>query len=604
MAQIDIPSSSSHKGGKKHYGDGKGGEQTWLTNIKSTFKNFSQMWRVSEKVCIYRVSKSITKYKPEVYIPLVVSFGPYHHKANHELSRMDEHKLEAVNRMLIRLGTKDVAKLIGEIQRLDPKIRECYEEPINMDGETLSWMFAMDACFILEFLRKWDDNYFSLIFQTGSKENSMFRAILDDIKKLENQIPLFILITLLQLEYGTYERATTELADLLSGFIDFNGFPLFPLSYRDGFKKLKALISTQPPPCHLLDLNRMLIKDMLTNPNTESVIARGTNPNAESVIASRTNPNAESGTAGEPNHGLCGWFRNVGLPGWMQRPSSNSYRENPLIERRSSSDVESLDNSRSTPCAELLTNPNTESSIDSVRNSNVESGTAGEPDHGRCSWLTNVGLRGWMQLPSIIPSPALPSRDSRAASHCETLDDSRSTPCAELLHKAGIKFVPGNLGFQKRRFGKAMLSFPRIVVMDSTEISLRNLMAYEDCQMCSWSPEKTIISHFIRLLDDLIDSERDVSLLRKARIIQSWVGSDEDTARMINGLCDGIIFSSIKDFELVMEKARDHYKSQWKVWISQFQHEHFSKPWYVVSILAATALLVMTFIQTLNSGKK
>ncbi|GLJ34776.1 hypothetical protein SUGI_0699940 [Cryptomeria japonica] len=137
-----------------------------------------------------------------------------------------------------------------------------------------------------------------------------------------------------------------------------------------------------------------------------------------------------------------------------------------------------------------------------------------------------------------------------------------------------------------------------------TETLLRNLMAYKECQRRVWYPEDTVISHFVALLDDLIDSEKDVSVLRKSLVIRSYLGSDERIASMFNRLCDDITFDSIENFELVMKEARDHYSSQWKVWMSQFRQEHCSKPWYILSIVAAILILGMTAVQTVFSVKK
>ncbi|GLJ34763.1 hypothetical protein SUGI_0699670 [Cryptomeria japonica] len=112
---------------------------------------------------------------------------------------MDQHKLEAVHRVSTRLK-RDVSTFIAEFEKLELEIRECYEEPIDLDGKSLSWMLAMDACSIFESCKssavsrsKSDSGFFSLIFQIDDVKNSMFYAMLDDLIKLENQIPLFVI---------------------------------------------------------------------------------------------------------------------------------------------------------------------------------------------------------------------------------------------------------------------------------------------------------------------------------------------------------------------------------------------------------------------------
>ncbi|GLJ34489.1 hypothetical protein SUGI_0693640 [Cryptomeria japonica] len=327
--------------------------------------------------------------------------------------------------------------------------------------------------------------------------------------KLENQIPLFILIELLQLEFGTRTLAIAQLAALLSTYKVFCGFPLSSSLPGNAELTLKKYIEKDP--CHLLDLYRMMIKNLLSHSNLESASP------------------VEQYSCNGPIHNINGKRRRYGrwinlkLPGWMQKLS--------FI------DISSPDESYSTLCTK---------------------------------------------------SP----------------DDSRSTLTAELLNGAGIKFQPGKIGFEKRRFGSSLLSLPQIQVWDNTETLLRNLMAYEECRRCSWSPEETLISHYVHLFKDLIDSDKDVYLLRKSQVIWNFVGSDEDIVRMFNHLTDGITFHSIQEIEVVMKEAREHYNSLWNVWMKQFKKEHCSKPWYILSRVAATLVLGMTAVQCIYSVKK
>ncbi|GLJ34483.1 hypothetical protein SUGI_0693550 [Cryptomeria japonica] len=143
-------------------------------------------------------------------------------------------------------------------------MKEFSAEPIEMDGLTLSWMLAMDACFILEFLKSFavtrdesDIDCFSFVFPNKDFENSMFGGILDDIMKLENQIRLFFLIALLQLEFGNRTLGISKLAALLSTHKVFGGFPFS--SSLPGNSELTLKKYIEKDPCHLLDLYRMMI---------------------------------------------------------------------------------------------------------------------------------------------------------------------------------------------------------------------------------------------------------------------------------------------------------------------------------------------------------
>ncbi|GLJ34772.1 hypothetical protein SUGI_0699850 [Cryptomeria japonica] len=326
-------------------------------------------------------------------------------------------------------------------------------------------------------LGAFSQNTHNPVFQNKDIQNSTFFNIQVDILKLENQIPLFALITLLELEVSEHAKSElgallqpdelesrtrkdviAELAALLSTTTVFRGFPFSPLLSSDEVKlKLKNKRREQRP-CHLLDLYRIVIKHIISDREYE-------------------------------------WYTKVAPP------------------------------------------------------------------------FRNIDLR--------------------------------STLSAQLLDSAGIKFQPGKIGFRKRMFGKSTLSLPQIIVDDTTETFLRNLMAYEECQRCSLNPEETLISHYVRLLDCLIDSEKDVFVLRNSGVIRSLGGNDDHIAHMFINLAAGTTFSPINEFENVMEEARKHYSNHWKVLMTEFQRAYCSKPWHAVSLVAATTLLVMTFIQTM-----
>ncbi|GLJ51374.1 hypothetical protein SUGI_1092270 [Cryptomeria japonica] len=75
------------------------------------------------------------------------------------------------------------------------------------------------------------------------------------------------------------------------------------------------------------------------------------------------------------------------------------------------------------------------------------------------------------------------------------------------------------LRFDKK---KDTLFLPVIWVSDATEMIFWNLMAVDVCQ----EKELTVISEYVFLMNSLIESDKDVALLRKKGVIQSSIGSD------------------------------------------------------------------------------
>ncbi|GLJ34457.1 hypothetical protein SUGI_0692960 [Cryptomeria japonica] len=106
-------------------------------------------------------------------------------------------------------------------------------------------------------------------------------------------------------------------------------------------------------------------------------------------------------------------------------------------------------------------------------------------------------------------------------------------------------------------------------------------------------------------LDDLIDSENDVAVRKREKIICSKLGSDAEIAVMFNNcICKKITETKYESLEITMRQARKHYNSRLKRWVSEFKKENCSKPWYVVSGVVAALILVMTAVQTVYAVKK
>lgn len=170
-------------------------------------------------VSIFRVPKTLMKESKEgeAYVPATVSFGPYHHA---KFPLMEHYKGKALHRMIRRRmngcdpnnmdfsarAMKEILELEGEMLLLETEIKEKYEEEIDRDGQILAEMLILDGSFILEILRTLggdhspeENGYYEPLFQSRKIKYTKI-DILNDILKLENQIPLIVLRKLLQWE--------------------------------------------------------------------------------------------------------------------------------------------------------------------------------------------------------------------------------------------------------------------------------------------------------------------------------------------------------------------------------------------------------------------
>lgn len=148
----------------------------------------------------------------------------------------------------------------------------------------------------------------------------------------------------------------------------------------------------------------------------------------------------------------------------------------------------------------------------------------------------------------------------------------------------GIKFKSGCFS--------AQVEVPTLYIFEYTKAVLSNMIAHELCRT-----SYRVLAAYIDFMTSLIDSSKDVKELREKKILFTTLKSDEEVAivcRQINllGWKNGNIFVDIK------QEIQAHYDNHGKTWLAELRHAHFRTPWTAVTLLAATSLLVLTFLQT------
>ncbi|KAH1085080.1 hypothetical protein GYH30_017219 [Glycine max] len=69
-----------------------------------------------------------------------------------ELYEMQRYKLAAAKRFQKQLQSLKLDNLVDQLTKLEQRVRACYHKFLDFNGETLVWMMAIDASFLLEFL--------------------------------------------------------------------------------------------------------------------------------------------------------------------------------------------------------------------------------------------------------------------------------------------------------------------------------------------------------------------------------------------------------------------------------------------------------------------
>ncbi|XP_060186342.1 UPF0481 protein At3g47200-like [Lycium barbarum] len=175
-------------------------------------------------------------------------------------------------------------------------------------------------------------------------------------------------------------------------------------------------------------------------------------------------------------------------------------------------------------------------------------------------------------------------------------------PCFEVDDYTEIPFSYSDLGDSTAlfdiKFENGQMKIPCFEVNDYTETLFRNLVAYEQ-QSCDVHPK--CFSDFAAFMDYLIDSDKDVSLLRRKGIISNQLGEDNEVANIFNKIGQGIIFSTDFYYKDLCRAAIQHSEKPWNRIMANLRSNYFHSPWAGASTVAAIILLLLTATQTVLS---
>ncbi|KAL3813055.1 hypothetical protein ACJIZ3_014323 [Penstemon smallii] len=197
-------------------------QKRWVLAME---KNFPQEHIVDinffTPTSIFKIPKTLTETNPEAYTPQHLGLGPYHH-LRPELYPMQKPKVAAVNNYLKSKNPKSFQKVVDALVQFEPLLRQCYDQYLDLDIQTLAWILTIDGLYLLQFLENYSQNN-SEELNTG------------DIMMLENQIPVIILKSI---------RQALQICQDEVDYLLFNQFHRFcevksPLKLNEEFPVLK-----------------------------------------------------------------------------------------------------------------------------------------------------------------------------------------------------------------------------------------------------------------------------------------------------------------------------------------------------------------------------
>ncbi|KAG6543321.1 hypothetical protein Mapa_015235 [Marchantia paleacea] len=179
--------------------------------------------------------------------------------------------------------------------------------------------------------------------------------------------------------------------------------------------------------------------------------------------------------------------------------------------------------------------------------------------------------------------------------------DARITPVPSVtqLRKAGIRIRSGSQVGCKLLLGegggcgviKPTLFLPKLEIDDNTERILQNLVAFE---LVSASEHE--LMSYLHFMNGLIKTEEDVQSLQRGNKAVIWIhppSNEFEVVTMFGNLLQNCYFhESGKSRELRTELSKCYSRS-WRHWFITFVEAFCSRSWILISLIAATLILVV-----------
>ncbi|KAG0487721.1 hypothetical protein HPP92_009816 [Vanilla planifolia] len=211
---------SGHAITKRSY-DYHSDELQWVIQIRQSLQHEIEEEEENNLISIPAVPKPLQCGSLAAYIPQTIAIGPYH-QLRAELNDMARCKLSAAKRIRQQLRGRKFQDIIDAFITTEHKIRAHYQRYINFNVETLAWIMAIDACFLLEFLQFYAFKNVNILQEVSpliSVRRSLHNGVLRDVLMLENQMPLFLLKRVMNFCCASSQEAEDMLSTMVMSFI-------------------------------------------------------------------------------------------------------------------------------------------------------------------------------------------------------------------------------------------------------------------------------------------------------------------------------------------------------------------------------------------------
>ncbi|KAJ0792347.1 hypothetical protein HanOQP8_Chr01g0017041 [Helianthus annuus] len=178
-------------------------------------------------------------------------------------------------------------------------------------------------------------------------------------------------------------------------------------------------------------------------------------------------------------------------------------------------------------------------------------------------------------------------------------------PSVVNLDRAGVKFKPNKyptwlMGMEVKLYmfpcffgslSKPTLRIPVLKIFYSTEMVLRNLIAYEQS-----GRTHSYVTSYAVAMDMLVDTQEDAEKLVDSGVLVNNIGSKDVVANMINSICKGPILADFF-YEEQWVKLSKYCDAYWLKYIANLKRTYFSSPWNIIALVAGIILFTLMWFR-------
>lgn len=171
-------------------------------------------------------------------------------------------------------------------------------------------------------------------------------------------------------------------------------------------------------------------------------------------------------------------------------------------------------------------------------------------------------------------------------------------PSMTELHQAGVRFEVGSSrNVFDIEFVQGILKIPKLIIGGETELSIRNMVAFEQCHC-----DKNYMNDYVVIMDRLVNTTKDVDLLVEYGIAENRQGDSNEGAILINKLADGAVVEFEEFYFAYLSRDLNTYcRRPWHRWKANLKQNYFNTPWAIISVIAGFILIILTLIQAVCS---